>query len=60
MHAAAIDEIEGRGLDPSLVAWLRSGGRTELPDEFRATDAPEPPAGWRADYWGSINEALGR
>ncbi|MHC4248241.1 MAG: sulfatase [Planctomycetota bacterium] len=60
MHAAAVDEMERRGLDPSLVAWLRSEGRSDFPAEHRVTDAPEPPAGWHAAYWRHINKALGR
>ena len=31
LHAAAVDEIERRGTDPALIAWLRSGGEDAFP-----------------------------
>jgi arylsulfatase A-like enzyme len=59
LHTAAIDEIARRGLDPALVAWLRSKGTRPFPTEFRVTDAKPIPEGWRAGYWGRFYTSLG-
>jgi arylsulfatase A-like enzyme len=59
LHTAAIDEIIRRGLDPALVAWLRSKGTRPFPMEFRVTDAKPAPEGWRAGYWGRFYNSLG-
>lgn len=31
MHTAALDEVERRGADPVLMAWLRSGVKASCP-----------------------------
>jgi len=44
LHAAAIDEVERRGADPALMAWLRGGGTGEFPTDCRFFDGwPSPP-----------------
>ena len=35
MHAEAMTEIAKRGIDPALLAWMRSGGESEFPWEAR-------------------------
>jgi len=50
LHAAAVEEIARRGLDPALVEWLRRHGQGECPREFRVTDAHPVPPGW-SPYW---------
>ena len=47
MHAAAIDELERRGTDPGLIAWLRNGGEGELPANAQYWDGYPGPAGFR-------------
>ena len=59
LYAAALDEIAHRGLDPALLAWLKSRGTTEFPAEYRATDANPLPKGWRNGYWLNMYESLG-
>ena len=59
LHAAAIDEMARRGLDPQLVHWLKSHGETPFSDNARATDAAPPPNGWKANYWRLPNQSLG-
>lgn len=46
LHTLAIDEIERRGADPSLVSWLRSEGKSEFPKECRFWDGWPGPAGY--------------
>jgi hypothetical protein len=58
LHAAAIDEIARRGLDPALLAWLRAAGKTESPDTYRVTDANPLPPGWRNAYWLNMYETF--
>lgn len=50
LHAAALEEIARRGLDPALIEWLRSEGRSEFPSRFRETDGHPAPKGWRHYY----------
>lgn len=38
LHAAALDEIQRRGLDPKLMAWLKNGGDEPLPEDCRFWD----------------------
>jgi arylsulfatase A-like enzyme len=59
LRAAAIREIARRGLDPALLAWLQSEGKTEFPDEYRVTDANPLPKGWRNTYWLNMHESIG-
>ena len=47
MHAAAIDELQRRGTDPELIAWLRNGGEGELPTNAQYWDGYPGPAGFR-------------
>jgi hypothetical protein len=58
LHAAAIDEIARRGLDPALLVWLRAAGKTEFPDTYRVTDANPLPPGWRNGYWLNMYETF--
>jgi len=53
LHAAALDEIERRGADPALVAWLRSGGEEAFPAQARFFDNGPPPSGYSA-YFGRL------
>jgi arylsulfatase A-like enzyme len=50
LRAAALEEIERRGLDPALMAWLGSEGKQPFPTEYRATDAHPAPPGWRTYF----------
>jgi arylsulfatase A-like enzyme len=59
LYAAALDEIDHRGLDPALLAWLQAKGKVEFPTEFRITDANPLPKGWRNGYWLNMYESLG-
>ena len=59
LHAAAIEEIERRGLDLALVEWLKSNGKSEFPDNFRVTDANPAPKGWNAGYWNKLYRSIG-
>jgi len=59
LHAAAIEEIEKRGLDAALVKWLKSNGKDEFPDNFRVTDASTPPKGWKGGYWNNLYNSIG-
>ena len=59
LHAAAIEEIEHRGLDPALADWLKSEGKKEFPKNFRITDASPAPKGWNAGYWNKLYRSLG-
>lgn len=56
LRMAAIDEIAHRGLDPALLAWLKTEGQSEFPDQYRVTDANPPPSGWRNAYWLNMHE----
>ena len=58
LRAAAVEEIEHRGLDPALVKWLKSEGKDEFPKDFSVTDAHPAPAGWRGGYWNSLYNAF--
>lgn len=53
LRRAAIEEIERRGLDAALVAWLQREGREPFPPAFRVTDAHPAPPGWRT-YFGGL------
>ncbi len=53
LHAAALDELERRGCDPAVMAWLRSEGAEPFPADCRFHDAYPPPAGYRA-YFGRL------
>ena len=53
LHAAAIDEIERRGTDPALMAWLRSGGEAPFPADAIYWDGYPGPAGYRP-YFGKL------
>ena len=59
LRAAAIEEMEHRGLDPALVEWLKGQGKGEFPKDFRATDANPAPKGWRGGYWNNIHSIFG-
>ena len=58
LHAAAVEEIEHRGLDPALVKWLKSMGKDEFPKDFSVTDTHPAPEGWRDGYWNNLYNAL--
>jgi len=53
LHTLAIDEIERRGADPSLVSWLRSEGKSKFPKECRFWDGWPGPKGY-AVYFGRL------
>ena len=53
LHAAALDEIERRGTDAALMAWLRSGGESEFPENPNYWDGYPGPAGFRP-YFGKL------
>ena len=44
LWATALDEIERRGTDPGLMAWLRSNGEAEFPSECRFWEGWPGPA----------------
>jgi len=46
LRAGGVDEIERRGADPALVAWLRTNGESEFPAECRFWDGWPGPAGY--------------
>jgi arylsulfatase A-like enzyme len=46
LRSQGLDEIDRRGLDPSLVAWLRAEGRTEFPKDATCFDGFPGPAGF--------------
>jgi arylsulfatase A-like enzyme len=50
IHAAALDEIERRGADPTLMKWLRSGGEGAFPEDCRFWDGWPGPAGFRTYF----------
>jgi arylsulfatase A-like enzyme len=47
LHAAALDEIERRGIDPRLMAWLRSEGEDDFPTESTFWDGYPGPAAFQ-------------
>ena len=49
----ALDEIERRGTDAALMAWLRSGGESEFPENPNYWDGYPGPAGFRP-YFGKL------
>ena len=53
LHAAAVDEIGQRGIDPALMAWLRSGGENEFPTGCSFFDGYPGPAGY-SPYFGRL------
>ena len=53
LHAAAVDEIERRGTDPVLMAWLRSGGEAAFPADAHYWNGFPGPAGYRP-YFGKL------
>jgi arylsulfatase A-like enzyme len=53
LRAVALDELDRRGLDHGLLAWLRSEGRRPFPATYRTTDAHPAPPGWR-NYTGYL------
>jgi hypothetical protein len=55
LHAAALDELERRGCDRAVMAWLRSEGKEAFPAECRFHDGYPPPAGYRP-YFGRLYE----
>lgn len=59
LYAAALAEIERRGLDPALVEWLKSEGKGACPTHYQVTDAAPPPKGWRGGYWNNLVSAIG-
>lgn len=59
LHAAAIEEITRRGLDPGLVEWLGNNGKSEFPEKFQVTDANPAPKGWSGGYWNNLYNSLG-
>ena len=50
LHAAALDEIERRGLDPAIAKWVRDGGEGEWPAGARPHAHYPGPAGFRAYF----------
>ncbi|MCH8293460.1 sulfatase [Candidatus Poribacteria bacterium] len=46
MQAAAFNEIERRGIGLALMAWLRSGGENQFPDNCRFWDGWPGPSGF--------------
>ena len=55
MYAAAIDELERRGTDPGLIAWLRNGGEGELPANAQYWDGYPGPAGFRPYFFKTLH-----
>ncbi len=53
LHAAAVNEIERRGLDPGLVEWLHSGGENAFPKNPVFFDGFPGPAGY-SPYFGRL------
>ncbi len=53
LHTEALDDIEHRGTDPELIAWLRSGGEREFPTDATYWDGYPGPAGFRP-YFGKL------
>lgn len=56
LHAAGLAEVERRGVDPKLLAWLLRGGKGRFPTRCRWYDGWPAPAGfdfyWRRIYVG--------
>jgi arylsulfatase A-like enzyme len=46
MRAEALDEMERRGTDPKLMAWLCSEGDLPFPTDARLSDFCPEPEGW--------------
>ncbi len=53
LHAAAVDEIGQRGIDPALMKWLRSGGEADFPTGCSFFDGYPGPEGYSA-YFGRL------
>jgi arylsulfatase A-like enzyme len=53
LREAGIAELDRRGCDPRLVAWLRGGGEGTFPFGCRYSGARPAPNGWRP-YFGQI------
>ncbi|MYF99260.1 sulfatase [Candidatus Poribacteria bacterium] len=53
LHAAAVEEISKRGIDPALMKWLRSGGEAEFPSGCSFFDGYPGPEGYSA-YFGRL------
>ena len=47
LHAAGLEEIERRGADPRLVAWLRSEGASEFPRDCVFWEGYPGPTGFQ-------------
>jgi len=59
LHVAAMEKMEQKGLDPALVKWLKSKGKSKFPEKFRVTDANPVPKGWRGGYWNNLYNNIG-
>ena len=53
LRRLALDEIERRGADPALMAWLKSNGEGDFPQDCRFWDGWPGPAGY-AQYFGRL------
>ena len=53
LHAAALDEVERRGIDPKLMAWLRSEGGESFPTDCTFWEGHPGPAAF-VPYFGRI------
>ena len=53
LHAAAVNEIGRRGIDPGIMAWLRSGGEGDFPTDYVFYDGFPGPAGF-SPYFGRL------
>lgn len=56
LHASVIDELDRRGLDSAVEAWLRADGQSEFPAEYEATDRTPSPPGWQSYFNHPFNE----
>jgi arylsulfatase A-like enzyme len=50
LYAAGIEDIARRGIDPKLMAWLRSGGEADFPEDACFYDGHPGPAGYKAYF----------
>ncbi len=50
LYEAGVEEVSRRGIDPALMAWLRSGGDAEFPEDACFYEGHPGPAGY-ASYF---------
>jgi hypothetical protein len=50
LHAKGLREIERRGIDPALLAWIKSRGESEFPIDCRFWDGWPGPAGYEVYF----------